>query len=173
MAADRNRILKTIMADRMRLFSYIWVIVRDEHIAEDVLQDVWILATEKIDDTTDIESLRVWIRRAARNKALQAVQQRTRDQLVFSPQTLDNLDAAWGMQDSTRVDETITALRMCLEKLSPYARRVVELRYVEGLTGTRLAEALNRNLTAAYVAVSRINKTLAECVRNRMAEDRS
>ena len=62
---------------------------------------------------------------------------------------------------------------MCLEKLSPYARRVVELRYVEGLTGSRLAEALNRNLTAAYVAVSRINKTLAECVRNRMAEDRS
>lgn len=174
MDADRNRVLKTLLADRVRLFSYIWSIVRDEHMAEDVFQDVSMLAMDKATEIEDPVNLRVWIRRTARHKALQAVQARSRDALVFSSDAMDQLDRAWDDEATAAPDEAIDALRFCLEKLTPNAQRIVKLRYTDSLTGKQLADALGKNLTATYVAVSRVNKTLSDCVRKQLtagAED--
>lgn len=144
MDADRNRVLKVLLADRVRLFSYIWAIVRDEHLAEDVFQDVSMLAMDKATDIEDPVNLRVWIRRAARHKALQAVQSRSREALVFSSDAMDQLDQAWDNEDvpgTAAPDEAINALRHCLGKLTPNAQRIVKLRYTDSLTGKQLDES--------------------------------
>lgn len=171
MDADRNRVLKALLADRVRLFSYIWAIVRDEHLAEDVFQDVSMLAMDKATEIDDPTNLSVWIRRAARHKALQAVRERSRDALVFSSDAMDQLDTVWDAEDAAPPDETIGALRHCLGKLTPNAQKIVKLRYTDSLTGQDLADKLGKNLTATYVAVSRINKTLADCVKKQLADN--
>lgn len=64
------------------------------------------------------------------------------------------------------------ALKACLERLSPYSRRLIELRYAQGISGPQLAEAVGRKLNTIYVALTRTHRTLAECVRAEMAADR-
>jgi len=165
MTLDRHFVIKTLLADRVRLFSYIWTIVADEHLAEDVFQEVSMLAIDKAGEIEDPEALPVWLRRAARNLALRAIRKKHHDRHVFDDALLDQLDRDWAEhRAATPSGETLDALRQCLQKLTPHARRVVRLRYAEGLTGQRLADALGRSLTAAYMAVSRANKTLADCV---------
>jgi DNA-directed RNA polymerase specialized sigma24 family protein len=47
MALDSPAIVRLLMAERSRLFSYTWAIVGDVHLAEDVFQEVSLLAIEK------------------------------------------------------------------------------------------------------------------------------
>ena len=168
MAVERNFVIKTLLAERVGLFSYIWSIVGDEHLAEDVFQEVSMLAIDKASEIEQAGALGVWIRRAARNVALQALRKRGRDRHVFDDALLDQLDADWQQADQRDAGESIDALRECLRTLTPRGRQVVKLRYVDGLTGQKLADAMGRSLTAAYIAVSRANRTLAQCVRRRL-----
>jgi RNA polymerase sigma-70 factor (ECF subfamily) len=171
MAVDRNLVIKTLLTDRVGLFSYIWTIVGDEHLAEDVFQEVSMLAIDKAPEIEAAGALGVWIRRAARNLALQALRKRGRDRHVFDDALLDQLDADWRGYGAGDEADSIDALRECLGKLTPHGQQVVRLRYVEGLTGQKLAAAMGRSLTAAYIAVSRANRTLAECVRRRLGRE--
>lgn len=169
MPVDRNLVIKTLLTDRVGLFSYIWTIVGDEHLAEDVFQEVSMLAIDKASQIEQAQTLGVWIRRSARNLALTALRQRGRDRHVFDDDLLDQLDADWRGYAAADETESIDALRDCLRKLTPRAQQVVRLRYVDGLSGPRLAEAMGRSLTAAYIAVSRANRSLADCVRRTLA----
>ena len=52
------------------------------------------------------------------------------------------------------------ALQDCLSQLTPYARRLVQLRYSEGLTGKSLGDTLGRKVDTVYVALSRVHRAL-------------
>lgn len=173
MAIDRNYVIKTLLSERVRLFSYVWAIVGDEHLAEDVFQEVSMLAVDKADEIEDAAALPVWIRRSARHLALRALRKRYHDRHVFDDDLLDSLDADWREHDQRPAGPAFDALRNCLTKLTPHARQVVKLRYAEGLTGQSLADALGRSLTATYIAVSRANKSLADCVRRTLRSEAS
>ena len=57
----------------------------------------------------------------------------------------------------------------CLEQLSPCAQNLVKLRYAEGVSGERLAEVVDRSLNTVYVALSRIHRSLGDCIKQRLA----
>ncbi|HWL09964.1 MAG TPA: sigma factor-like helix-turn-helix DNA-binding protein, partial [Planctomicrobium sp.] len=63
---------------------------------------------------------------------------------------------------------TLTALNQCLRKLTENNREIVRLRYLEGRTGSDLARHFGRKLATIYQAISRIHKSLGECIRIRL-----
>ena len=63
------------------------------------------------------------------------------------------------------------ALRECVEKLSPYARQLIRMRYVDDLSAQDVAERLNRSPNTIYVALSRTYRHLADCVERRLARE--
>ena len=73
MSIDQPTAVKGLMKDRARLIAYIYAIVRDWHLAEDLFQDVSALAIEKHDRIVDSDHLLLWARKAARNKSLEAL----------------------------------------------------------------------------------------------------
>jgi DNA-directed RNA polymerase specialized sigma24 family protein len=60
-------------------------------------------------------------------------------------------------------------LRKCVGELSPDAREIVRLRYVENVRGAALAEVIGKPVNTVMVALSRINRRLAKCVRIKLA----
>jgi RNA polymerase sigma-70 factor, ECF subfamily len=40
---------------------------------------------------------------------------------------------------------------------------------VDGISGPRLAEVVDRKLNAVYVALSRIHRSLGDCIKQRLA----
>ena len=65
--------IRLLMAERERLFSYIWAIVGNIHLAEDVFQEVSLLVLQKRPEASDELQFRVWLRRTARYKAIEAL----------------------------------------------------------------------------------------------------
>ncbi|MBI1369441.1 MAG: sigma-70 family RNA polymerase sigma factor [Planctomycetes bacterium] len=168
MSLDQNTVLRILMRERVRLYAYTWSIVRDQHLAEDVFQEVSILVMDKREELRDAAALPTWLLRASRHKALQAARSRRRDPLVFDEAAMQRLDRLWEKRDD--VEDTIAALRQCLSELTPYARRIVQLRYAEGLSGEALARKLDRKVRTTYMALTRIHNALAECVQRRMRQ---
>lgn len=163
-------IASQLMRERPTLLAWTWAIVRDHHLAEDILQEVAVEVMRKHDEINDAEHLGRWLRRAARLRGIDALRRRGRGPAPLSDETLDALAEAWPPADAA--SPRMEALRACLAQLGAYARRLVALRYREGLSGQALADALDRKLNTVQVALSRAHGQLADCVRQRLAASR-
>jgi len=153
----------------MSVISYIRAIVRDYNLAEDVFQEVSILALAKRESIKDEEHFGGWIRRTARLESLAALRRQGGVPRPLSGETLDLLDKTWDERGPSDQANKIEALRYCLEKLSPRSQWIIRLRYEQGMKGFELAEALQRPLNTIYVAVYRIHRALSECIRKHTA----
>lgn len=169
MAIDQEQLVVLLLRERIKLLAYIRALVRDEHLAEDVFQESSALAIRKREEIHDAAYCLGWLRRTARNVALKALRQR-RQCMFLDEATLQHLEEHWAEQDLTPTSDLMDALRACLREMSPYARHLIRLRYAEGISGMKLAEAVGRKLNAVYVALTRIHRSLADCIRRRLAE---
>lgn len=171
MPISHDNLLRVLLAERAKLHAYIWSIVRDEHMTEDIFQEVSLLAVNKRDEINNAEHLSVWLRQAARFESLKVLQKANRKPLGLDDELLEALEAEWRQYDEMASNDMIDALRYCLQKLTPRARRIVKLRYVDGLVGKRLAQLLDVKVHSVYVAVGRIHNTLRQCINRRVSGD--
>lgn len=168
MGLDQGTVVRILISERVKLFAYICAIVRDEHMAEDVLQEVSMLMLDKREELRDANALPIWLRRAARLTALTAMRRQTRRPVLMDESLLDRIDPFWDALDREPTDRT-EALSRCVDRLTPTAREVLRLRYVENLSGQQLADRTGRKLDSVYMALSRIHARLADCVRRQLA----
>ena len=161
---EKDAVIRTLLRSRGQVLAYVWAMVRDTHLAEDVFQEVSIIAMSKAGEIQDEAHLLKWARQTARYEALNALRRSKSDKLVFEDTLLDLLDEQWGGA-AGRVDGDVdVALERCLEQLSPHAREVVRLRYRDELKGQSLAEKLGRKLSTTYAILTNIHQFLAECI---------
>ena len=169
MALDSPTIVRLLMAERSRLFSYTWAIVGDVHLAEDVFQEVSLLAIEKGGEVTDEPQFKVWLRRAARHRALQAVRQLKRRPVPLDESLLDKLEEHWAQYDAMQESNLVEMLRECIRLLTPYGRKLIVLRYTKGLRASQIAQQLKRQVTAVRRSIARAHRSLYDCVHMRLA----
>jgi RNA polymerase sigma-70 factor (ECF subfamily) len=148
------------------LYGYLRRYLGDPHLADDVFQDVTVLAMERAADIGDEQHLMLWARRAARLKILEALRLRARRTVALDDNVLDLLEEEWD-GDAADSGEEIDHLRACMEKLSPHARTILGLRYGEEVSGARVAEVMQVKVQSVYVALARIHRALGDCIRQR------
>lgn len=165
MPLDEVTIIQTLMAERARLLAYIWSIVHDSHLVEDIFQEVSLLAVRKRLELRDEKTLAVWLRRSARLVSIAAVRRKGQSPALFRDEVLDRLDASWVNNDITSTEETLGFLHRCMAGLPSRSRRLVTLRYVNRLSGSQLAETLGITVASVYVALARIHRSLRECIK--------
>jgi RNA polymerase sigma-70 factor, ECF subfamily len=164
---EQERAMEALIAQRDEVLAYVYAIVGDGQIAEDVLQELAILVLRKHAEIADARHFPGWIRRSARFLALHRWRDRRRDQ-PLDEAAIDAIDAAWDrVLDHT--DERMEYVRACVQTLAPRARQLIALRYGEGLSGTAIAARLGRPLNTVQVGLYRLHRALAECIRRRQA----
>jgi RNA polymerase sigma-70 factor (ECF subfamily) len=169
MALAETTIIQVLLAERAKLLAYAWCIVRDAHVAEDVFQQVSMLAIQRKEELQSESALPNWLRRSTRFTALAAIRDSGRDPVrVFSSTVLDRLDDYWASQDEQPAGPRLAAMGGCVKQLSPYARQIIGLRYDKGLSGAEVAEHLGRNVRTIYMALTRIHNALRECIERKL-----
>jgi len=164
MALDRDTVVRLLMRERTKILAYVYAILRDHHAGEDVLQEVSVLAIDRCAEIEGEKHSLGWVRLAARFKALKALRQRRTQPVGLDDEVLDLLEGHWQRFDDTAASEMVDTLRRCLDRLTPNARRLVTMKYVDGLDGARIAERLDRQVRSVYTALSRIHRALSECL---------
>lgn len=165
MPVDEHMLVHKLLAERTKLIAYIWSIVHDSHLAEDVFQEVSLVSLRKREEIDGPAQIFPWLRTVARHKALKALAARSKRPMVLDEDLLGELEGVWQRHDASSANDTADALETCVKKLSPKARRIVELRYGVGLSGGEVATAVGLQVRSVYQALSRIHVALADCVK--------
>ncbi|MBN8526679.1 MAG: sigma-70 family RNA polymerase sigma factor [Planctomycetes bacterium] len=164
--------LPVVQAEMLRhaeqLKGFIAALVADRDAAEDCFQELFLTITAKAADFTPGTDFLAWACTIARYKVLQHLERRRRHAGCLDPATIAALAAdadafhdAWG--------ERRDALAICLERLPPAARRLIDARYVHGLAPAAIAAASGRTANGVSVALAKARDALESCIGHRLA----
>ena len=169
---DEQQLMRVLLNDRLRVIGYTMTMVRRLELAEDIFQEVCMLALKRRESITDEAHLHRWLRTTARNLAYNVLRKRQEHQLTLDDGILDSLESLWIKQDGHPASDMVEALRHCMELSPPASASLVRDRYVRGISYPQLAQILHRPVSSLYVTFSRIHAALADCIYNRLATGR-
>lgn len=134
-----------------QMYRAAWRVVRDDHIAEDIVQESLLKAHERLDTFAGASSIATWLHRIAVNTALDHLRKRkTRSEVALDevPETGETPDADTSQDLS---EQTAQAMR----DLTELERSAFTLRHFEGYSLKEIGEQLDMNVNAVKQAVFR------------------
>ncbi|MEM1355485.1 MAG: sigma-70 family RNA polymerase sigma factor [Planctomycetota bacterium] len=165
---SREQTLRLLLSRRSALIAYLHVYVCDLYAAEDLFQEVALRALEKHPDIRDEASAYAWLRKVARNCAIDWLRRNKRQPITLEAETLELLDLQWAQDKTRNSNELHESLSECISQLTPRARQLVEQRFKNQMTTREIAEASGRKTDSIYTAFSRIYSALADCLRAKL-----
>jgi RNA polymerase sigma-70 factor (ECF subfamily) len=174
MAVNDERIVALILRDRNEILAYINGFLNDVHLAEDCLQEVSSAALAHRDSFENETHVIGWALRVARNKAVDLARKRQRQPRTLPADVLDLVEEQWVAElaeRSTEPSQETEYLAQCVETLSANARKLVEMRYFEGLSSSHIASALEKKVETVYQALARAHVALRACVERKLASN--
>ena len=166
--------VRALLSNRIKILSYLDSIVNDFHLSEDCYQDVCAAAVSKIDYFEDAEHLLRWSFRTGRNKAIDALRRRNRQPCGLEDTVLKALEGQWQTESthsSFESDQTYT-LKKCLQELTENGRKMVMLRYHEGMKSGKIAALMGRKVETVYRSLGRAHVSLRECMKRQLKKEK-
>jgi RNA polymerase sigma-70 factor (ECF subfamily) len=170
--SDAARIAQLVVKHRHGLLAYLYGVLPDAHIAEDLFQEVCVVAVQKAAEFQDGTNFVAWARTIARNKLREHL--RRRSGVAVDDAFFDGLESAFDeVHARTDPDARKEALRRCLAELQERARQMLVWRYDEGLGAAGIAGRTGQTTAAVNSLLQRIREILRDCVERRSAEARA
>lgn len=144
------------------LRNYIHITVESYDAAEDVVQDLWVWLWQNRTSITVAGSLRVYLFRAAHNRALNAIRAERRKHHWWAEavreESIQNEVATPNEGDTG--DPTRVAIAAVIASLRSPAREICVLRFEQGMSYAEISEILGIPVGTIGVAISRATKRL-------------
>jgi len=164
--SKEEALTRWLLSHRKALFAYIYAIVRDHALAEDVFQDASIVILKRY-DLVDSPTLWGFARGVARNQALSSRRSRKTQLLILSPEAMERVDQGFD-QIADQTEARVEALENCVQTLPENWRQIVRLRYWSNLSIGEIGERLKQTENTLSVTLNRIRSRLAKCVSYRL-----
>lgn len=132
------------------LYSFIYAIVRNKNMADDVMQNTMTKAFDKINGLRDYDKFKAWIFSIAKREAISALKVHEKEAMIEALD--DNLDYGYDFtlpEDIILDDEIKTYIANIINALPPNYKDVIILRYWSELSFKEIAKILNINYNTA------------------------
>jgi RNA polymerase sigma-70 factor (ECF subfamily) len=147
--------------------AYVFASIAGFHDAEDLVQQIAQEAARRFEQYDSNRPFLGWVLWIAKSRVIDFYRRRKRDQLVFSDELLELLGQAIAERAPERSHRR-EALEHCLEGLPEQSRRLLDLRYVEELPSTDIANSVGSTTGSVRVLLTRVRNVLADCVQRRL-----
>jgi len=161
-----------IEQNRTWLTAYLLSLAGSQTDAEDMVQEVFLVAYEKRNQFAAGTNFGGFLRNIAKNVCRRHFEQKARRPLIAEGEVLENLDVVVVRAESRNLDPNWLdarrqRLRECVASLSSRVQRILQLRYGEANSSERIAGSLEMTVPAVNVALFRARETLGKCVKNK------
>lgn len=150
-------------------------ITGDEADAEEVAQEAFLRAYNRLPSFRQDAAFSTWVMRIAMNTALNLVERRKRDLSYHAPRIADETaadsDTVWvadskhGPEDALLIHEAVSIREAAMAQLTPMERTAFTLRHMEEISMTEIAVTLNITVNSAkqavFRAVGKLRRSLA------------
>lgn len=165
--SNKDDFISLFLSNQRRIFTFILMFVPNRSDAEDLMQETASWMWKNFDDYKPGTNFGAWGVQVARYKILKLHNRTQNSRLKFGGDLVDLIDArAEKVLDTASLK--IHALRKCLSGMNEQNRRLLYLRYEEGLTPQKLAQMVDRPVHGLYKTMARIHKMLLRCVRQKL-----
>ena len=168
-SGDRHAISALVRTWHRPLRAFVAAMLLGSQDTDDVAQEVFLRALERLDRVTDTDALGAFLRGIARNVVRERRRKHTREQRAYL-RLVENryMTEAVNEQASILTDsETLAALRACLANLPDRSRAMLVLRYNDELTSDQIGEQFGLKGPAVRTEMRRVRVALLECIQSK------
>lgn len=164
-----NAFARLLTDSQAKLYAFVFAQMADPHGAHDVFQETNRVLWEQAANFDSSRDFLPWAFAIARNQVRAARQRTKRDRLCFDDQTVDRIADRMSAR-AEQLDERQVALASCLSRLADDQRDLIERRYARDESIRDIADRGSRSATAIAVALFRIRRVLADCIRTSLQQ---
>ena len=156
--SDSNSFAQLYALTYNKIYNYSYNYLKDRHLAQDALQEIYIRALKNISTLTDPTLFIAWLNRIAFNVCYDMSKDLSKEQ-VYSPELMEIMDltdpADTPEKHYEKLDEH-TALSKAIESLPFLEKQVIVLRFFQNMKLEEIASALSisRSSVKRYIASS-------------------
>ncbi len=151
------------------LYAYIFAIVRDWDDANDLFQSVCLVLWRKFDSFQPGSDFFAWARQTAKLEVRHFLSRKK----MPNPISEELLDALTKTTLDAQCDGSelyLNALRACRAKLGDTDAELLQLRYIDDLSSSEIADRLERPQPSVCNSLFRIRRKLLECIEAEIAQ---
>ena len=169
-AGDTEAFGNIVREYQARLRAYAARYIQSNDDVYDIVQDAFLNAFQNLDRFDETRDFGPWLRTICRNRVLNYY----RSQKTRRSQSLSVIDEAlltritMTEDDNDDNTEQIDALRQCMTKLGTEQKKLIGLRYREGLAIADLAEMFTKTVSSIAMRLTRIRGRLRDCMNRRL-----
>lgn len=155
LTGNHSSLEKLIQRHKKRVYSYILMVVRDQHLAEDIFQDTFIkvINTLRSGNYKEEGKFIQWVMRIAHNLIIDHFRKNRRIPTIDNDDAFDIFDTLKvfdsNVEDRMVVDQIHQDVRALIEFLPPEQREVVMLRHYSDMSFKDIAEETNVSINTA------------------------
>jgi len=147
--------------------------VYDRNVRDDLSQEAFVRAFTKLSGYRGDSSFRTWLLGIARNVAREYLRREARRTKTMKTAVESSL-ADWRDELAAREPDTDVvpeaALRTCLDKMAPQARKLAWDFHGRGVSADDIAGRLGTTANAVRIKLFRIRKLLRQCIESQLAQ---
>ncbi|MFC1504373.1 sigma-70 family RNA polymerase sigma factor [Spirochaetota bacterium] len=165
---NRDAVVKAAYSHREVLTSYAYTILRDWSLAEDAVQNSYIIVMNKWEDYQEGTNIFYWIRRIVFNKCMEMVRERKKEtpmeemDLIHTVAKTLNKNLTDTSAESFKIMKR--ALEKCISKLNSHFINMLTGFYWDGHTCEKLGSLYKKSANAIRLIISRVRRQLKKCI---------
>ena len=161
--APKEEFIKLFTRYQRRVFLFILSQVPNPVDAEEIHQETNVIIWRKFDRFELGTNFLAWACQIANYEVLKFRSRQRRDRHLFSDEFVRQV-ASDAIEQAEDLEQRRQYLAACLGKLRSNDRELIQQRYSAGESGKSVAELIGRPTNSVYQSLSRIRRTLLECV---------
>ena len=141
---------------------------------DELAQEVFLAMIERVSSLSQPEKFRGWLFGIARNKAAEFFRRKKRE-LTTESSAIERLLLDHSLRECANEDAANTlrqtkALQLCINKLNPESQRLLQARYFDNESVEKIARGNSRTSGGLRMALFRLRKVLARCIRQQLRD---
>ncbi|MCB1231125.1 MAG: RNA polymerase sigma factor [Verrucomicrobiae bacterium] len=166
---DPDGFSELVRMHHRELLVYALALTKDSNTAQEIVQDAFVVAFEKIHAFDVTRDFAAWMRGIVRNKWREWLRKHSRPEVPEDNLSLiDATVADWQARRIARNSTPFDALDRCLKRLPDTLREAVEACYYRGETSEEAAERLEIAPAAIRKRLQRARDLLRDCVEKKL-----
>lgn len=153
------------------IYLCVFSMVLNNNDTDDIIQETNLVLWREFYRFEKGTNFSAWAKQIAVNQVRAWKLKQKRDRHVFSDELLEIIAKSSGEMDD--LSARYMALSHCLDRLPPNSRKIIFMRYEQENDISIIAQSIKQTAAAVYQMLSRIRKSLHECVNLRLNRETS
>ena len=166
---DYQLFIKLYLANERRIYGYVRALIPNWSDVDDIIQETASVMWSKFDGFEKGTNFTAWALKIAHFQVLCYYKNKKNNKLYFSQGTIASLSEKIASKNPN-VDERLSILKKCLQKLRSNELSLIQMRYEPGSSTKNVSRQTGKELHVLYRLFNKIHAKLLMCVRRTLAE---